>query len=126
MKACMKFIDTARDTRITHLLKRTDPYRDSLALAVMAQQREGQREENSFFETEDGPANLATSGDSIADDDVVHDKSQVDHYAVAHKLGERQPTILVGGNLKGHQSKGFRWMVGLCNNRLDGISGEEW
>jgi ATP-dependent helicase STH1/SNF2 len=35
-EAYMKLIDTARDTRITHLLRQTDSYLDSLAQAVMA------------------------------------------------------------------------------------------
>lgn len=40
-EAYMKLIDTAKDTRITHLLRQTDAYLDSLAQAVMEQQREG-------------------------------------------------------------------------------------
>ena len=39
-EAYMKLIDTAKDTRITHLLKQTDAYLDSLAQAVVAQQTE--------------------------------------------------------------------------------------
>jgi ATP-dependent helicase STH1/SNF2 len=37
-EAYMKLIDTAKDTRITHLLRQTDAYLDSLAQAVVAQQ----------------------------------------------------------------------------------------
>ena len=40
-EAYMKLIDTAKDTRITHLLRQTDAYLDSLAQAVVAQQNEG-------------------------------------------------------------------------------------
>lgn len=127
-EAYMKLIDTAKDTRITHLLKQTDTYLDSLAQAVVAQQNEGQREENFFFETEDGPANEETFGATIAADDVVQDKSKVDYYAVAHKISERitkQPGILVGGTLKEYQIKGLQWMVSLYNNRLNGILADE-
>ena len=38
-EAYMKLIDTAKYTRITHLLKQTDAYLDSLAQAVVAQLR---------------------------------------------------------------------------------------
>lgn len=127
-EAYMKLIDTAKDTRITHLLKQTDTYLDSLAQAVVAQQNEGQREENFFFETEEGPANEETFGATIAADDVVQDKSKVDYYAVAHRISERitkQPSILVGGTLKEYQIKGLQWMVSLYNNRLNGILADE-
>jgi ATP-dependent helicase STH1/SNF2 len=127
-EAYMKLIDTAKDTRITHLLKQTDSYLDSLAQAVVAQQNEGQREEHFFFETEEGPANEATFGAQIASDDIVGDKSRVDYYAVAHKISERvtrQPILLVGGTLKEYQLKGLQWMVSLYNNRLNGILADE-
>ena len=127
-EAYMKLIDTAKDTRITHLLKQTDTYLDSLAQAVVAQQNDGQREENYYFDTEDGPANEETFGATIAADDVVHDKSKVDYYAVAHKISERvtkQPSMLVGGTLKEYQLKGLQWMVSLYNNRLNGILADE-
>jgi len=127
-EAYMKLIDTAKDTRITHLLKQTDSYLDSLAQAVVAQQNEGQREEQFFFETEEGPANEATFGAQVATDDVVGDKSRVDYYAVAHKISERvarQPSLLIGGQLKEYQLKGLQWMVSLYNNRLNGILADE-
>ena len=127
-EAYMKLIDTAKDTRITHLLKQTDSYLDSLAQAVVAQQNEGQREEHFFFETEEGPANETTFGAQIAADDVVGDKSRVDYYAVAHKISERvtrQPGLLIGGQLKEYQLKGLQWMVSLYNNRLNGILADE-
>ncbi len=39
-EAYLKLIDEAKDTRITHLLKQTDSYLDSLAQAVVAQQND--------------------------------------------------------------------------------------
>ncbi len=39
-EAYRKLIDEAKDTRITHLLKQTDSYLDSLAQAVVAQQND--------------------------------------------------------------------------------------
>lgn len=126
--AYRKLIDTAKDTRIMHLVRQTDTYLDSLAQAVVAQQNEGQREENFFFETEEGPANEATFGAQIAADDVVEDKTKVDYYAVAHRISERvtkQPSLLIGGTLKEYQLKGLQWMVSLYNNRLNGILADE-
>ncbi|KAF8971597.1 SNF2 family N-terminal domain-containing protein [Flammula alnicola] len=126
-EAYMKLIDTAKDTRITHLLRQTDAYLDSLAQAVVAQQNEGGPMNEAGFEQEEGPANEATFGAQINADDVVEDK-KVDYYAVAHRISEkitRQPNMLVGGKLKDYQVKGLQWMVSLYNNRLNGILADE-
>ena len=126
-EAYMKLIDTAKDTRITHLLRQTDAYLDSLAQAVVAQQNEGGPMHETGFEQEEGPANEATFGAQINADDAADDK-KVDYYAVAHRISEkvtRQPNILVGGKLKDYQVKGLQWMVSLYNNRLNGILADE-
>ncbi|KAG2142624.1 SNF2 family N-terminal domain-containing protein [Suillus cothurnatus] len=108
-EAYMKLIDTAKDTRITHLLRQTDAYLDSLAQAVVAQQNES------------GPwiRTLTKRKD---------DKGKVDYYAVAHRISEKvmkQPSILIGGQLKDYQLKGLQWMVSLYNNKLNGILADE-
>ncbi|KAF9457457.1 SNF2 family N-terminal domain-containing protein, partial [Collybia nuda] len=127
-EAYMKLIDTAKDTRITHLLRQTDAYLDSLAQAVVAQQNESGPAQDMNFEQEDGPATEATFGAQIAADDVNEDKTKVDYYAVAHGISEKitkQPSLLVGGTLKEYQIKGLQWMVSLYNNRLNGILADE-
>jgi ATP-dependent helicase STH1/SNF2 len=125
-EAYMKLIDTAKDTRITHLLRQTDAYLDSLAQAVVAQQNEsGPLDTN--FDQEEGPANEATFGAQVSAD-AQDDKGKVDYYAVAHRISEkvsRQPAILVGGSLKDYQLKGLQWMVSLYNNKLNGILADE-
>ena len=131
-EAYMKLIDTAKDTRITHLLKQTDSYLDSLAQAVVAQQnddvhRDGPLHNALPFETEDGPTDETTFGAQRADAEE-DDKGKVDYYAVAHKISEKvtkQPELLVGGQLKDYQIKGLQWMVSLYNNRLNGILADE-
>lgn len=125
-EAYMKLIDTAKDTRITHLLRQTDAYLDSLAQAVVAQQNEsGPLDTN--FDQEEGPANEATFGAQVSAD-AQDDRGKVDYYAVAHRLSEkvtRQPAMLVGGQLKDYQLKGLQWMVSLYNNKLNGILADE-
>ncbi|KAF8624854.1 hypothetical protein AX15_005734 [Amanita polypyramis BW_CC] len=122
-EAYMKLIDTAKDTRITHLLKQTDAYLDSLAQAVVAQQNEG----SISWESEEGPTSEATFGAKAAIDDPTEDR-KIDYYAVAHRITERvaqQPKLLIGGTLKEYQLKGLQWMVSLYNNRLNGILADE-
>jgi ATP-dependent helicase STH1/SNF2 len=125
-EAYMKLIDTAKDTRITHLLRQTDAYLDSLAQAVVAQQNEsGPLDTN--FDQEEGPANEATFGAQVSAD-AQDDKGRVDYYAVAHRISEKvmkQPGILIGGQLKDYQLKGLQWMVSLYNNKLNGILADE-
>ncbi|PPQ90452.1 hypothetical protein CVT25_014970 [Psilocybe cyanescens] len=126
-EAYIKLLDSAKDTRITHLLRQTDAYLDSLAQAVVAQQNEGGPMNELGFEQEDGPATEATFGAQINPDDITENK-KVDYYAVAHRISEKvtkQPDILVGGKLKEYQIKGLQWMVSLYNNRLNGILADE-
>lgn len=123
-EAYLKLIDTAKDTRITHLLRQTDAYLDSLAQAVVAQQNEHGLPDTSGFEQEEGPTSEATFGAQVQRDET----EKVDYYAVAHKISERvtkQPALLIGGTLKEYQLKGLQWMVSLYNNRLNGILADE-
>ena len=125
-EAYMKLIDTAKDTRITHLLRQTDAYLDSLAQAVVAQQNDDVHRDTVAIIPEDGPADETMFGaQKIVDPD---EKTKIDYYAVAHRITEKvskQPSILVGGTLKEYQLKGLQWMVSLYNNRLNGILADE-
>ncbi|KAI6022553.1 SNF2 family N-terminal domain-containing protein, partial [Pisolithus marmoratus] len=107
-EAYMKLIDTAKDTRITHLLRQTDAYLDSLAQAVMAQQNEA------GVPTEARKARLAKQRLAPRSTMILADeKGKVDYYAVAHRVSERitrQPVLLRGGTLKDYQLKGLQWM----------------
>ncbi len=49
------------------------------------------------------------------------------YYASAHLKTEevRQPSILVGGDLKEYQISGLQWMISLYNNKLNGILADE-
>ncbi|KAF8499112.1 SNF2 family N-terminal domain-containing protein [Russula emetica] len=121
-EAYMKLIDTAKDTRITHLLKQTDTYLDSLAQAVLSQQSEAPVDMVEEATSEE------TFGAHKSFDDPQEDKGKIDYYAVAHRFKEKvskQPSLLIGGTLKDYQLKGLQWMVSLYNNRLNGILADE-
>ncbi|KAJ7356681.1 SNF2-family ATP dependent chromatin remodeling factor snf21 [Mycena albidolilacea] len=127
-EAYMALVDNVKDTRITHLLRQTDSYLDSLAQAVASQQNES-GPMDMRFEMETGPATEATFGAKISKDDEKETSSgKTDYYAVAHRISEKitkQPAMLVGGTLKEYQIKGLQWMVSLYNNRLNGILADE-
>lgn len=130
-EAYLKLIDTAKDTRITHLLRQTDQYLDSLAQAVVAQQHEagarhGMPAFTGQFDQIDGPIDETAFGASKLED--PDEKGKVDYYRVAHRINEKvdtQPRMLTGGTLKEYQLKGLQWMVSLYNNKLDGILADE-
>ncbi|SCU84670.1 LAMI_0C08416g1_1 [Lachancea mirantina] len=110
-EAYLKLLDQTKDTRITHLLKQTNSFLDSLAEAVRVQQNEAKIKNG-----EELPP--------VTDEE----REKIDYYEVAHRVKEsitKQPSILVGGTLKEYQLKGLEWMVSLYNNHLNGILADE-
>ena len=110
-EAYIKLLDQTKDHRITHLLKQTNSFWDSLAKAVKLQQAEAD-----------------DIGVEEPTDNVDELREKIDYYQVAHRIKEEvkeQPSILVGGQLKEYQIKGLQWMVSLYNNKLNGILADE-
>ena len=131
-EAYMKLIDTAKDTRITHLLRQTDTFLDSLSQAVAAQQAEAIDRDPMAVDRgnadEETITDEATFGAAPVFEDEPAEKNKVDYYNVAHRIKESvtaQPKILSGGTLKEYQLKGLQWMISLYNNRLNGILADE-
>lgn len=119
-EAYMKLLDQTKDHRITHLLKQTNAFLDTLAQAVKVQQEEAGGD---VIPTLEGEENGITAEDTV---DELREK--IDYYQVAHTIKEEvkeQPSILVGGKLKEYQLKGLQWMVSLYNNKLNGILADE-
>ncbi|GAA5945416.1 hypothetical protein JCM10213_005973 [Rhodosporidiobolus nylandii] len=134
----LKLIDTAKDTRIAHLLSQTDAFLESLSAAVLVQQKEAQAKAGIVEEVEvEGKVDEGEQIDesrfgasAVFDDEAKKDKEEgkVDYYNVAHRIKEKvekQPSILVGGELKAYQLKGLEWMVSLYNNHVNGILADE-
>ncbi|SCV05451.1 LANO_0H07778g1_1 [Lachancea nothofagi CBS 11611] len=110
-EAYLKLLDQTKDTRITHLLRQTNTFLDSLAQAVKVQQNEAKmkRGEEAMPMTDE-------------------ERENIDYYEVAHSVKEKvekQPSMLIGGTLKEYQIKGLEWMVSLYNNHLNGILADE-
>ncbi|KAL7274633.1 transcriptional regulator [Rhizina undulata] len=114
-EAYLKLLDQAKDTRITHLLRQTDQFLESLAASVRQQQRDA-------VKTYGEPEGYQEPESDEEDDE------KVDYYAVAHRIQEtisEQPAMLTGGKLKDYQLKGLQWMISLYNNNLNGILADE-
>ncbi|ODQ82686.1 hypothetical protein BABINDRAFT_164438 [Babjeviella inositovora NRRL Y-12698] len=120
-EAYIKLLDQTKDTRITHLLKQTNSFLDSLSQAVKMQQAEAIVHQGGEVQEEAA----ASAVDDSANADL---REKIDYYEVAHKIKEEvteQPRMLVGGTLKEYQIKGLQWMVSLYNNHLNGILADE-
>lgn len=114
-------LDQAKDTRITHLLRRTDTYLESLAnqIKVQKQDVEGGGLPRTTKRNEDGHGQTQESGG---------DEEKVDYLSLTHQIKEpvtEQASMLTGGTLKSYQVQGLEWMVSLYNNKLNGILADE-
>lgn len=121
-EAYIKLLDQTKDTRITHLLRQTNQFLDSLAHAVKEQQKESHL--NARAEGQKAEPEPEDTTEKVTEED----KENIDYYSVAHKIKEEvkaQPSILIGGTLKEYQLKGLQWMVSLYNNHLNGILADE-
>ena len=126
-EAYIKLIDTAKDTRITHLLRQTDSFLEGLSNSVRAQQNEGGKVLVDKTMTEAGSVDESAFGAAPMFEET-EEKSKNDYYNVAHRIKEevtKQPDIMVGGTLKPYQIKGLQWMISLFNNKLNGILADE-
>lgn len=134
----LALIDTAKDTRITHLLRQTDAFLDSLATAVVAQQSTAKVGNSRAIVVATPVVEAqppAIEGEAVDEgrfgavpvfEEEVKDK--VDYYNVAHAIKEtitEQPKMLIGGQLKSYQLKGLEWMISLYNNHVNGILADE-
>ena len=116
-EAYMKLIDTVKYMHITHLLRQTDAYLDSLAQAVIAQQNDDVHVDTFNASAEEATNEMTFSAQKTIEPD---EKGKIDYYAVVHRIKEKvskQPNILIGGTLKEYQLKGLQWMVSLYGNR---------
>lgn len=118
-EAYIKLLDQTKDHRITHLLKQTNSFLDTLAQAVKVQQIESGA---------DIPLEAAAGATDVKEDTVDELREKIDYYQVVHRVQEivtKQSSLLVGGQLKEYQIKGLQWMVSLYNNKLNGILADE-
>jgi hypothetical protein len=100
MTAYSKLLEETKNDRLQFLLNQTEEHFTQISSLLQAR-------------TSDEPASAATSGTS--------------YYSSAHSKTEevRQPSIMIGGDLKGYQLTGLQWLVSLYNNRLNGILADE-
>jgi len=106
MAAYSKLLEDTKNERLKFLLDKTDEC--ITQISSLLQERSEKDEESAEFA-------------------AATEASQGSYYASAHLKTEevRQPSILVGGELKEYQIAGLQWMVSLYNNKLNGILADE-
>lgn len=105
MTAYSKLLEETKNDRLKFLLDKTEKHFTQIS-STLLQKRS----------SEDGPVTNSTSSTDPSS-----------YYASAHMHSEevRQPSILIGGDLKEYQLSGLQWMVSLYNNKLNGILADE-
>ena len=101
MNAYSKLLEETRNDRLKYLLEKTERHFSEISALLQ------ERKPSDHGAGANGPS--------------------TSYYATAHAQTEevRQPSILVGGELKEYQMAGLQWMVSLYNNRLNGILADE-
>lgn len=98
------------------MLEQTDAFLNDLTGKVLEQKQEHRT-------AEEIAASAAAEAEKAAEG-----SQKKEFYQLAHSIFEpidKQPDILVGGQLKDYQIKGLQWMVSLYNNNLNGILADE-
>jgi hypothetical protein len=104
MTAYSKLLEETKNERLKYLLDKTERHFSQIS-SLLQNQR------------------VANGGP----DSATNTAATSSYYSTAHSFTEevRQPTILVGGDLKAYQLSGLQWLVSLYNNNLNGILADE-
>ena len=104
MTAYSKLLEETKNDRLKYLLDKTEKH--FTQISTLLQKRSA----------DEGQAAKTAEGGGTTS-----------YYSSAHVHSEevRQPSILVGGDLKEYQLTGLQWLVSLYNNKLNGILADE-
>ncbi|KAL7490103.1 hypothetical protein ACHAW6_015831 [Cyclotella cf. meneghiniana] len=116
MAAYTSLLEDTKNERLKFLLDKTDECMNQIS-SLLASRAEEEQED------------IMKMGGEGANVTRTFSKTAVsgNYYEMAHVKSEqvRQPSILVGGDLKEYQLSGLQWLVSLYNNRLNGILADE-
>jgi hypothetical protein len=105
MDAYSKLLEETKNERLQFLMDKTERHFSQISSSLLEERNK------------DGSVATALGGGG----------GTASYYASAHLKTEevRQPSILVGGDLKEYQIGGLQWMISLYNNKLNGILADE-
>jgi ATP-dependent helicase STH1/SNF2 len=104
MDAYSKLLEETKNERLQFLMDKTEKHFAQISTSLLQERN---------------PRDVATAARGSG--------AASSYYASAHLKTEevRQPSILVGGDLKEYQLAGLQWMISLYNNNLNGILADE-
>lgn len=115
MAAYTSLLEDTKNERLKYLLDKTDECMNQISNLLASR----------VAEEEEDIKNMGGEGTIQAT--FTQDVTGGSYYETAHVKSEqvRQPSLLVGGELKEYQLSGLQWLVSLYNNRLNGILADE-
>ncbi len=115
MAAYTSLLEDTKNERLKYLLDKTDECMNRIS-TLLASRAEEEEEDIKLM-----------GGEGTIQAEFTHDVTGGSYYDTAHVKNEqvRQPSLLVGGELKEYQLSGLQWLVSLYNNRLNGILADE-
>lgn len=124
--AYLALLEQTKNKRLLHLIEQTDTYLAQIGAKVQESQRLADAKLLARHgETADSSTDITTTQN---EDVSGTDSDKKPYYSTIHRVIEqvtKQPTLLVGGELKEYQMDGLTWLVSLFNNRLNGILADE-
>jgi hypothetical protein len=126
MEAYTVLVQETRNDRLKFLLNKTDEYIDQIS--GLLKDQHGDQTSASSSAAAEKPDSEEPESDTLAVSrfpEVGNEASN--YYDTAHIRQEtvKQPSNLLGGNLKEYQVSGLQWLVSLYNNNLNGILADE-
>ena len=116
MAAYTSLLEDTKNERLKFLLDKTDECMNRISTLL-----------RSRAEEEEEDIKLMGGEGAIKAEFTQESATVGSYYETAHVKNEqvRQPSLLVGGELKEYQLAGLQWLVSLYNNRLNGILADE-
>ena len=116
MAAYTSLLEDTKNERLKFLLDKTDECMNRISTLL-----------RSRAEEEEEDIKLMGGEGAIKAEFMQESATGGSYYETAHVKNEqvRQPSLLVGGELKEYQLSGLQWLVSLYNNRLNGILADE-
>ena len=115
MAAYTSLLEDTKNERLKFLLDKTDECMNRIS-TLLASRAEEEEEDIKLM-----------GGEGSIKAEFTQEVTGGSYYETAHVKAEqvRQPSLLVGGELKEYQLSGLQWLVSLYNNRLNGILADE-
>jgi len=129
MEAYAELVNETKNERLQFLLKQTDEYIAQIS-HMISESREKAQEEQEESAAERAALRgygVGRGGEQDLSGGGASNFTGTAYLSSTHQQREevRQPSMLMGGDLKEYQLAGLQWLISLYNNNLNGILADE-